>query len=159
MEGVLQNFRWIGDIPENQNKRDEICVIARAALLLEANFYSEMMPAFIRGKKDAMISNPRHYKLASPIIFDVEEQDPSWGKMTRSVAVRYFEYGCLNESEKLWGPVRISDASSNGWSVYVHNGGFTGRNGISTYSELGKTITDHRQSAGAEAEEARQGGE
>ena len=49
LKSVLQNFRWIDDIPEDQNKRDEICVEARTALLLEANIDSEMMPAFIRG--------------------------------------------------------------------------------------------------------------
>ena len=140
LKNVLQNFRWIDDIPEDQNKRDEICVEARAALLLEANIDSEMMPAFIRGERDERISKPHHYKLASPITFDVEEDDPSCGKRTRSVAVRYFEYGCLNESKKFWGPARISDASSNGWSVYLHDGGFTWRDGISTFSELGKTI-------------------
>ena len=29
LKSVLQSFRWIDDIPEDQNKRDEICVVAR----------------------------------------------------------------------------------------------------------------------------------
>ena len=37
LENIFQNFRWIDDIPEDQFRRDEICLEARAALLIEAN--------------------------------------------------------------------------------------------------------------------------
>ena len=48
LENIFQNFRWIDDIPEDQNKRDENCLEARAALLIKANCTSERFPAFIR---------------------------------------------------------------------------------------------------------------
>ena len=44
LENIFQNFRWIDDIPEDQFRRDEICLEARAALLLEANCASERFP-------------------------------------------------------------------------------------------------------------------
>ncbi|MBQ9755416.1 MAG: hypothetical protein IJV93_11785 [Lentisphaeria bacterium] len=47
LKSVLQNYRGIDDIPEDQLRRDEICLEARVALLLEANIFSEMMIAFI----------------------------------------------------------------------------------------------------------------
>ena len=43
---VFQNFRWIDDIPEDQVRRDKICMEAKAALLIEANCTSERFPAF-----------------------------------------------------------------------------------------------------------------
>ena len=48
MKQVFQNFRWIDDIPEDQVRRDKICMEAKAALLIEANCTSERFPAFIR---------------------------------------------------------------------------------------------------------------
>ena len=29
LKKIFQNFRWIDDIPEDQNRRDEICVEAK----------------------------------------------------------------------------------------------------------------------------------
>ncbi|MBE6368229.1 MAG: hypothetical protein E7052_10040 [Lentisphaerae bacterium] len=48
LKDLFQNFQWIDDIPEDQKKRDEICLEAKAALLIEANCTSERFPAFIR---------------------------------------------------------------------------------------------------------------
>ena len=48
LKNIFQNFRWIDDIPEDQFRRDEICLEARAALLIEANCTSERFPAFVR---------------------------------------------------------------------------------------------------------------
>ena len=31
LENIFQNFRWIDNIPEDQYRRDEICLEARAA--------------------------------------------------------------------------------------------------------------------------------
>ena len=53
LENIFQNFRWIDNIPEDQVRRDEICMEARAALLLEANCTSERFPSFIRAKEKA----------------------------------------------------------------------------------------------------------
>ena len=51
LKDLFKHFRWIDNIPEDQEKRDEICMKAKAALLLEANMNSEMFPAFLRGKR------------------------------------------------------------------------------------------------------------
>ena len=48
LKKIFQDFQWIDDIPEDQAKRDEICLEAKAALLIEANCTSERFPAFIR---------------------------------------------------------------------------------------------------------------
>ena len=48
LKELFSDFQWIDDIPENQAKRDEICLGAKAALLIEANCTSERCPAFIR---------------------------------------------------------------------------------------------------------------
>ena len=48
LKELFGNFQWIDDIPEDQAKRDEICLEAKAALLIEANCTSERFPAFIR---------------------------------------------------------------------------------------------------------------
>ena len=36
LKELFENFQWIDDIPEDQAKRDEICLEAKAALLIEA---------------------------------------------------------------------------------------------------------------------------
>ena len=46
LKDLFENFQWIDDIPEDQAKRDEICLEAKAALLIEANCTSERFPAF-----------------------------------------------------------------------------------------------------------------
>ena len=48
LKRIFQDFHWIDNIPEDQVRRDEICMEARAALLLEANCASERFPAFVR---------------------------------------------------------------------------------------------------------------
>ena len=47
LKKIFQDFQWIDDIPEDQAKRDAICLEAKAALLIEANCTSERFPAFI----------------------------------------------------------------------------------------------------------------
>ena len=34
IRNIFQNFRWIDDIPEDQVKRDEICLQGKVSLLL-----------------------------------------------------------------------------------------------------------------------------
>ena len=55
LKDLFKRFRWIDNIPEDQEKRDEICMKAKAALLLEANMNSEMFPAFLRGEKGCYV--------------------------------------------------------------------------------------------------------
>jgi len=70
----LEGFRWIDDIPEDQNRCDEICLQGKAALLIEANVDSEMFSAFIRlgkcsGGKSATSCSNRQFMSARPVIF------------------------------------------------------------------------------------------
>ena len=37
LKELFENFQWIDDIPEDQAKRDEICLEAKAALLTDDN--------------------------------------------------------------------------------------------------------------------------
>ena len=46
LKELFENFQWLDDIPEDQAKRDAICLEAKAALLIEANCTSERFPAF-----------------------------------------------------------------------------------------------------------------
>ena len=97
IRNILQNFRWIDDIPEDQVKRDEICLQGKVALLLEANIDSEMMPAFLR--LDRALD---HYDLPQPISFTLSD---GYDKNRDTiVTLQSFEFGNLNEFKKLWGP-------------------------------------------------------
>ena len=95
LKKIFQNFRWIDDIPEDQNRRDEICVEAKAALLLEGNITSEMMPAFLRldGGKSGC-------RLPEPVSFTLSD---CYGKKT-NVSLQFFGFGEENDFQKLWGP-------------------------------------------------------
>ena len=60
LKELFENFQWIDDIPEDQAKRDAICLEAKAALLIEANCTSERFPAFIRLAKKSFHENCYH---------------------------------------------------------------------------------------------------
>lgn len=104
LKSVFQNFRWIDDIPEDQNTRDEICVKAKAALLLEANITSEMMPAFLRldGGKSGC-------RLPEPVSFTLSD---GYGKKT-NVSLQFFGFGEENDFQKHWGPQLLPAAPGN----------------------------------------------
>ena len=76
LKDLFKHFRWIDNIPEDQEKRDEICMKAKAALLLEANMNSEMFPAFLRGKKVVTFTFSNRYELASPLPIEIEQNGP-----------------------------------------------------------------------------------
>ena len=105
LKDLFKHFRWIDNIPEDQNKRDEICMEARAALLLEANMNSEMMPAFLRGKKGDKYSHKNQYKLARPMTIQIEVYDrySPTGKSLKTQILRDFEYGSVNDIGTFWG--------------------------------------------------------
>jgi len=97
LKELFKGFRWIDDIPEDQDRRDEICLQGKIALLLEANIDSEMMPAFLR--LDRALD---HYDLPQPISFILSD---GYDKNRDTVVtLRSFEFGNLNEFKKLWGP-------------------------------------------------------
>ena len=47
LDFLLEKFTPVGDIPENAEKRDAICMEARAYLPIEANCTGERFPAFM----------------------------------------------------------------------------------------------------------------
>ena len=135
LKDLFKHFRWIDNIPEDQNKRDEICVEAKAALLLEANINSEMMPAFLRREKVESQYYPNRYKLPHPVTFETQEpiitQDYKVIPVntSRLITLEHFDFWGKNDKMgKLWGPAQ----EVNGYSIYYD-----------VYSEFGdKKISD-----------------
>lgn len=99
LKEIFQNFRWIDNIPEDQFRRDEICMQAKAALLLEANCTSERFPAFIRNAQKSY--DEKCYNLPEPVILNHEFQDNSGNTITASITVNTFEMPCLDFSHTL----------------------------------------------------------
>ena len=99
LENIFQNFRWIDNIPEDQVRRDEICMEARATLLLDANCTSERFPAFLRFAKKA--NEAKSYFLPHA----VEIRDNAGWEDDRIVNVYCdaFEVGKLNNQGRYWG--------------------------------------------------------
>ena len=102
IRNVFRNFRWIDDIPEDQDKRDEICMEAKAALLLEANVDSEMFPAFIR-LGERIYGKGRCYKLSDPAVYMYETRDDYNNNLSFAVLGENVELGELNQFGKYWG--------------------------------------------------------
>ena len=80
LKEIFQNFRWIDNIPEDQFRRDEICMQAKAALLLEANCTSERFPAFIRNAQKFGVE--KCYKLPQDVVHSCKEFDDSGKEIT-----------------------------------------------------------------------------
>ena len=120
IRNIFQNFRWIDDIPEDQVKRDEICLQGKAALLIEANVDSEMFLNFIRCCKSEHEpwEKETHYLLPEPVSFNWLEKDGYNGTVTQSVTARYFEFGKLNGRGKYWGPAK-GKLDSSGRECYI----------------------------------------
>ena len=110
LKKLFQDFRWIDDIPEDQDKRDEICVEAKAALLLEANIDSEMMSAFLR-----MDGEMTGQCLPQPISFNLT--DPYDKNKVTVITLKFFEFGKLNEFQKYWGPQVMPTSQSGAFSL------------------------------------------
>ena len=94
LKDLFKRFRWIDNILEDQNRRDEICVEARAALLLEANINSEMFPAFLRRKKIDKYRDLDFYALPHPVSLKIEQIYTYWGceKKVITITLPHFEY-------------------------------------------------------------------
>ena len=102
LKQMLRELRWIDDIPEDQPRRDEICLQGKAALLLEANIDSAMFPNFIRScERDQ--SHPDCYCLPEPFSFVLQDQNsPDTIKWT--VTGKYFNIVKNNQGRKTLGP-------------------------------------------------------
>ena len=108
LEEIFKDFRWIDDIPEDQDKRDEICVEAKASLLLEANIDSEMFPAFIR-LGERIYGKGKCYKLPDPAVYMYETRDSYNNNLSFAVIGENVELGKLNQFGKYWGLPIIED--------------------------------------------------
>ena len=95
---IFQEFRWIDDIPEDQRRRDEICLEARAALMIEANCTSERFPSFIRSAEKS--SGDKCYKLPEDITIS---RDTGYDEIAVSITCNSFEVGKLNSYGQYWG--------------------------------------------------------
>lgn len=98
LKQIFQSFRWIDDIPEDQNRRDKICLEAKAALLIEANCTSERFPAFIRLAEQT--KGDKCYLLPEVVTMRCEASFYS-DKMV-DVSCDAFEVGKLNHLGKYW---------------------------------------------------------
>ena len=112
LKSVLQNFRWIDDIPEDQVRRDQICLEAKAALLIEANCASERFPAFIRLAEQTQ--GEKCYLL--PKAVTVSCKASYYSDKLVDVSCNAFEVGKLNPQGKYW---RIAPDSSANSSLLI----------------------------------------
>ena len=88
---------------------------ARAALLLEANINSEMMPAFLRREKVNSQYYPNRYELPHPVTFETQQllitkdYKVVQVKTPRTITLRHFDFLDKNDKMgKLWGPAQES---------------------------------------------------
>ena len=122
LKELFQNFRWIDDIPEDQNKRDEICLEARAALLIEANCTSERFPAFIRNAQKS--NGEKCYKLPQDVVFSCKTCDDSGKEITVSYTIFSFEAGKNNHDGKYWGMELVPNPLNEKQKLVLFNHSF-----------------------------------
>ena len=125
LKDLFKRFRWIDNIPEDQEKRDEICVEAKAALLLEANIKSEMMPAFLRREKFEPQKHSNRYELPYPVTFETQlpltTKDFNVVKVEtpRLITLQHFDFLDKNDKMgKLWGPAQKTVGNTIFYNVY-----------------------------------------
>ena len=100
LKDLFENFLWIDDIPEDQAKRDEICLEAKAALLIEANCTSERFPAFIRLAEKV----GDKYKLPESVSIHYQENDFNYNPFDIDIFCDCFaiERGKENNKTGIW---------------------------------------------------------
>ena len=108
LKELFENFQWIDDIPEDQKKRDEICLEAKAALLIEANCTSERFPAFIRFAKKSFQENCYHL----PENVEFQAKASLYDDRIVNISCDEFEVGKLNPYGKYWG-IAYEDAAKH----------------------------------------------
>ena len=106
LKELFANFQWIDDIPEDQTKRDEICLEAKAALLIEANCTSERFPAFIRWAKK--ISDGK-YKLPECVSIPCQETDYNYNPIDFDISCDLFVVGKLPRAELSFQPTSTTN--------------------------------------------------
>ena len=108
LKELFESFQWIDDIPEDQVKRDEICLEAKAALLIEANCTSERFPAFIRLAKKSSYENC--YFLPESIKFQAKAS--YYDDRIANISCDEFEVDKLNPYGRYWG-IACEDAANH----------------------------------------------
>ena len=98
LKELFENFQWIDDIPEDQVKRDEICLEAKAALLIEANCTSERFPAFIRLAEKV----GDKYKLPESVSIHYQENDFNYNPFDIDIFCDCFAIERGKENNKNW---------------------------------------------------------
>ena len=111
---VFQEFRWIDDIPEDQVRRDEICMEAKAALLIEANCTSERFPAFIRLAEQA--PGEKCYLLPEVVSIRCDASCYNSSIMANVTCVA-FEVGKVNPQGKYWNIAAALDENAAKWGT------------------------------------------
>ena len=108
LKELFANFQWIDDIPEDVSRRDEICLEAKAALLIEANCTSERFPAFIRLAKKSFHENCYHL----PENVEFQAKASLYDDRIVNISCDEFEVGKLNPYGKYWG-IAYESAANN----------------------------------------------
>ncbi len=108
LKDLFQDFQWIDDIPEDQKKRDEICLEAKAALLIEANCTSERFPAFIRLAKKSFHESCYHL----PENVEFQAKASYYDDRIVNISCDEFEAGKPNSFGKYWG-IACEDAANH----------------------------------------------
>ena len=113
MKQVFQNFRWIDDIPEDQVRRDKICMEAKAALLIEANCTSERFPAFIRLAEQA----PGEKCYLLPDVVSIRDYASCYNSnIMATVTCEAFEVGKVNPQGKYWNIATALNQNASTWA-------------------------------------------
>ena len=118
MKQVFQNFRWIDDIPEDQVRRDKICMEAKAALLIEANCTSERFPAFIRLAEQA----PGEKCYLLPDVVSIRDYASCYNSnIMATVTCEAFEVGKVNQQGKYWNIATALNQNAFTWAGPRHS--------------------------------------
>ena len=113
LKKIFQNFRWIDDIPEDQVRRDKICMEAKAALLIEANCTSERFPAFIRLAEQA----PGEKCYLLPDVVSIRDYASCYNSnIMATVTCEAFEVGKVNPQGKYWNIATALNQNASTWA-------------------------------------------
>lgn len=131
IEWLKENFIVPDNIPENLQKRHDICMEARASLLIEANCTSEYFPAFM--KCGCREGSSWIYPFSQPFLsrfpynFSNGTFDVNWKFSEFEIGDGRFSVGSVNCNEDRWHlKVRHDSSSSAKINLAAHTEGANG---------------------------------